>query len=67
MGGWKMGDGRWEVPTEVAALHFSRWASKSGQTGPDWTAFLGPILIFTFVLIFKVLYCLLMLEQEESI
>ena len=66
-GRWEMGDGRWEVPTEVAALHFSRWASKSGQTGPDWTAFLGPILIFTFVLIFKVLYCLLMLEQEESI
>ena len=66
-GRWEMGDGRWEVPTEVAALHFSRWASKSGQTGPDWTAFLGPILIFTFVLIFNLLYCLLMLEQEESI
>ena len=42
-GDWRVGDGRWEVPTEVAALHFSRWASKSGQTGPDWTAFLGPI------------------------
>ena len=64
---WRFEGGRWEIPTEVAALHFSRWASKSGQTGPDWTAFLGPILIFTFVLIFNLLYCLLMLEQEESI
>ena len=61
------GNGRWEVPTEVAALHFSRWASKSGQSGPDWTAFLGPILIFTFVLIFNLSHRLLMLEQEENI
>ena len=67
-GDGRVGDGRWEVPTEVAALHFSRWASKSGQTGPDWTAFLGPIhSLFTFVLILNLLYCLLMLEQEESV
>ena len=68
---WRWEGGRWEVPTEVAALHFSRWASKSGQTGPDWTAFLGPIhshLHFCPHLQPLVLSAyMLELEHEESI
>ena len=66
IGGWEMGDGRsqqkWLLFTLAAGLPS---LDRPDRTGPPFWA--PSILIFTFVLIFNLLYCLLMLEQEESI
>ena len=62
----EMEDGRsqqkWLLSTLAAGLPS---LDRPDRTGPPFWA--PSILIFTFVLFFNLLYCLLMLEQEESI